>query len=113
MYLSYFLIYQNEITFFFFKSLSQTTRKITGCYINNEQTENSQICLWINFKFCPHSGQCTISPSLEDVNRLNEHINYVITKDEISMPLKKKLNYKAVRDDLVLKLNIKNTKLYY
>jgi methyltransferase-like protein len=36
--------------------------------------------------------ECTIFSSLnpEDVNRLNEHINYAITTDEISTCIKKK-----------------------
>lgn len=38
-----------------------------------------------------NSDESIISPSLnpEDVNRLNEHINYAITKDEISRCIKK------------------------
>ena len=59
--------------------------------------------------------ECTISPSLntEDVNRLNEHINYVITKDEISTCIKKLKNNKAFGEDLVLNEYIKNTEFYY
>jgi hypothetical protein len=57
---------------------------------------------------------CTIFPSLntEDVNRLNEHINY-ITKDEISTCIKKLKNNKAFGEDLVLNEYIKNTEFYY
>ena len=58
--------------------------------------------------------ECTIFPSLntEDVNRLNEHINY-ITKDEISTCIKKLKNNKAFGEDLVLNEYIKNTEFYY
>jgi hypothetical protein len=60
-------------------------RKNAGCYLDKHfdfiKTVNSS----------PTPEECTFSPSLnpEDANRLNEHINYAITEDEISRCIKK------------------------
>jgi hypothetical protein len=66
-----------------------------SCFTKNREQPNIPLDKLFDFfktlNSAPTPEECTISPSLytEDVNRLNEHINYAITKDEISMPLRK------------------------